>query len=138
MRIRHALATGALAAALVGCQGHPPVVTNGEQEIGTVVCEAPTEDSSIRACVEVGAFEPASRYDYTHGAWVKVPADMLYANGNRPPTGAELAGQLTARQLSDLPDAERQAYVARHGHPTPPAGYVWAEDHTLVPDSFYR
>jgi len=46
--------------------------------------------------------------------------------------------RLTAQQLNRLPDAARWAYVGAHGRPTPPAGFAWAEDHSLVPTSFWN
>lgn len=36
---------------------------------GTVVCWAPTEDSTIARCLEEGVFLPDEHYDYNDGAW---------------------------------------------------------------------
>jgi|GEM_PF-2164003 len=44
---------------------------------------------------------------------------------------------LTAQQLVKLPDAARWAYVKKYGLPKVPTGFVWAEDFTYVPLSFY-
>jgi len=44
---------------------------------------------------------------------------------------------LTAQQLVKLSDAARWAYVKKHGLPKVPPGFVWAEDFTYVPLSFY-
>lgn len=54
-------------------------------------------------------------------------------------TGSRTATRrrLTARQLSALSDAQRWAYVDKYGRPPAPSGYTWAEDHTIVPNSFY-
>jgi hypothetical protein len=46
--------------------------------------------------------------------------------------------RLTAQQLNRLPDAARWTYVGAHGLPTPPKGFAWAEDHSLVRSNFWN
>jgi hypothetical protein len=47
--------------------------------------------------------------------------------------------EYTAEEFSSLPDEQRW-YLVDEGYtlPDPPPGYVWAEDLTLVPESFYE
>jgi hypothetical protein len=44
---------------------------------------------------------------------------------------------LNAQELSSMGDFERNDYVETCGLPDPDNGYVWAEDFTQVPYSFY-
>lgn len=54
-----------------------------------IACLTPTDEGSpenLAGC----DFDSNGRYTYVDGAWIRVPANYTYANGNRPPTGAEL------------------------------------------------
>lgn len=59
-----------------------------------IACFTPTDEGTpenLAGC----QFNPHKRYDYVgsgfgKGAWVVVPDDYVFDNGNRPPTGAEL------------------------------------------------
>jgi len=76
--MRKLLAAGLLVAALAGCQHGPSYVQ---------VCPTRSEDSPV-SC----QLDPSARYDYVGSVpgWVQVPDSMVYGNGHRPPTGAEV------------------------------------------------
>lgn len=80
MTYRRAIATALVALALVaGCQ------SAGYDQ----VCHVSTEDSVLPPSCHL---DPSARYDYVGSVpgWVQVPDSMVYGNGHRPPTGAEV------------------------------------------------
>lgn len=70
------LIAGAALVVVVGSTGSDYVTT----------CPTASEDSFPITC----QLDPSGRYDYDHGAWRLVDDSTRYANGNRPPTGAEI------------------------------------------------
>ena len=76
MTYRKTIATALIALALTACKT--------DQQYASV-CHTPTEDSRVTC-----QLNPTARYEYDQGAWRQVEDSYRHANGNQPPTGAEV------------------------------------------------